>query len=87
MKGGGKIGAKGPGIRLVLLFCRSYSLRGMRFPRRLEGSIDVAGGHREDEGFGEGREREALVRQGGRVDAWASGSTPKARDEDRGHAA
>lgn len=59
VKGGGKIGAKGPGIRRVLLFCRSYSLRGMRFPRRLEGSIDVAGGHREDKGRGRGREEEA----------------------------
>lgn len=59
VKGGGKIGAKGPGIRRVLLFCRSYSLRGMRFPRRLEGSIDVAGGHGEDKGRGGGREEEA----------------------------
>lgn len=31
----------------------------MRFPRRLEGSIDVAGGHREDKGRGGGREEEA----------------------------
>lgn len=40
----------------------------MRFPRRLEGSIDVAGGHREGE---ERMEGEGRWEEGGRVEeAW-----------------
>lgn len=66
----------------------------MRFPRRHEGSIDVAGGYREGgekrmvgegRGWGEGRVDEAWVRQGSRVDAWVR-VRPQERDGDRGHA-
>lgn len=51
----------------------------MRFPRRLEGSIDVAGGHREDEGGGEGERRKRLGTPGRSCGCVGSGSTPKAR--------
>lgn len=50
----------------------------MRFPRRLEGSIDDARGYGASGGSGGGSEgrrgvARGLVRQGGRVDAWALG--------------
>lgn len=46
----------------------------MRFPRRLEGSIDVAGGHREG-GRGEGRRVKDKRKEGGRVEeAWYAGA-------------
>lgn len=57
----------------------------MRFPRRLEGSIDVAGGHREDKDRARRRGGRGLVRQDGRVDAWAR-VRPRKRDGDRGYA-
>lgn len=62
----------------------------MRFPRRLEGSINDAGGYGASKGSGgwsEGRRGvgRGLVRQGGRVDAWAR-VRPRRKDGDEGHA-
>lgn len=77
--------------RRVLLFrLLLQPPRGMRFPRRLEGSINDAGGYGASKGSGgwsEGRRGvgRGLVRQGGRVDAWAR-VRPRRKDGDEGHA-